>query len=70
MSSPIGTPLVAELGGLHQFMNWGRNLLTDSGGFQMVSRGEWVADSGVGRGLEFNGVGGSVEEMSTSGEEW
>ena len=23
--------------GLHQFMNWPRNLLTDSGGFQMVS---------------------------------
>ena len=23
--------------GLHKFMNWNRNLLTDSGGFQMVS---------------------------------
>ena len=33
----LGTPLVAELGGLHRFMNWDRNLLTDSGGFQMVS---------------------------------
>ena len=32
-----GTELLAELGGLHQFMNWPRNLLTDSGGFQMVS---------------------------------
>lgn len=32
----VGTPLVAELGGLHNFMNWKRNLLTDSGGFQMV----------------------------------
>ena len=31
-----GTPLVAELGGLHSFMNWNNNLLTDSGGFQMV----------------------------------
>jgi tRNA-guanine family transglycosylase len=28
--------VVAELGGLHSFMNWNRNLLTDSGGFQMV----------------------------------
>ena len=28
--------MVAELGGLHSFMNWNRNLLTDSGGFQMV----------------------------------
>jgi queuine tRNA-ribosyltransferase len=25
------------MGGLHGFMNWERNLLTDSGGFQMVS---------------------------------
>ena len=32
----LGTPVVAELGGLHSFMNWKRNLLTDSGGFQMV----------------------------------
>ena len=32
-----GTPLIDELGGLHSFMNWKRNLLTDSGGFQMVS---------------------------------
>jgi tRNA-guanine family transglycosylase len=32
-----GTPLLSELGGLHKFMNWKNNLLTDSGGFQMVS---------------------------------
>ncbi|CAE7609179.1 QTRT1, partial [Symbiodinium microadriaticum] len=32
-----GTELLAELGGLHNFMNWKNNLLTDSGGFQMVS---------------------------------
>lgn len=32
-----GTELLAEFGGLHKFMNWNRNLLTDSGGFQMVS---------------------------------
>jgi tRNA-guanine transglycosylase len=32
-----GTELIDELGGLHTFMNWKRNLLTDSGGFQMVS---------------------------------
>jgi tRNA-guanine family transglycosylase len=25
------------VGGLHKFMNWPRNILTDSGGFQMVS---------------------------------
>ena len=32
-----GTELVAECGGLHSFMNWNNSLLTDSGGFQMVS---------------------------------
>jgi len=32
-----GSELVAEAGGLHKFMNWKYNLLTDSGGFQMVS---------------------------------
>ncbi|KAL8261488.1 hypothetical protein R6Q59_025537 [Mikania micrantha] len=29
--------LIDEFGGLHKFMNWPRALLTDSGGFQMVS---------------------------------
>lgn len=29
-----GHELVARLGGLHQFMNWDRPILTDSGGFQ------------------------------------
>lgn len=28
--------LLDEVGGLHNFMNWPRALLTDSGGFQMV----------------------------------
>jgi queuine tRNA-ribosyltransferase len=32
-----GPDTLKELGGLHIFMNWDRNLLTDSGGFQMVS---------------------------------
>lgn len=32
-----GADLVAHMGGLHRFMNWKGNLLTDSGGFQMVS---------------------------------
>ena len=26
-----------DFGGLHKFMQWDRNILTDSGGFQMVS---------------------------------
>ena len=32
-----GTDLIRDAGGLHNFMNWDRNILTDSGGFQMVS---------------------------------
>jgi queuine tRNA-ribosyltransferase len=32
-----GDKLVAELGGLHQFMQWDRPMLTDSGGFQVFS---------------------------------
>ena len=32
-----GTDLLAEMGGLHDFMGWKRAMLTDSGGFQMVS---------------------------------
>ncbi|XP_062979093.1 queuine tRNA-ribosyltransferase catalytic subunit 1 [Elgaria multicarinata webbii] len=32
-----GPELIKKAGGLHGFMNWPRNLLTDSGGFQMVS---------------------------------
>uniref|UniRef100_A0A7S1XYW6 Queuine tRNA-ribosyltransferase catalytic subunit 1 n=1 Tax=Phaeomonas parva TaxID=124430 RepID=A0A7S1XYW6_9STRA len=37
MALQPGTELLDELGGLHKFMSWKRNLLTDSGGFQMVS---------------------------------
>ena len=32
-----GADLVEKLGGLHQFMNWHRPILTDSGGFQVMS---------------------------------
>ncbi len=32
-----GAELVAELGGLHNFMQWPRPMLTDSGGFQVFS---------------------------------
>ncbi|XP_018399756.1 PREDICTED: probable queuine tRNA-ribosyltransferase [Cyphomyrmex costatus] len=32
-----GTDILCKAGGLHKFMNWKRALLTDSGGFQMVS---------------------------------
>ena len=32
-----GAEVVAELGGLHRFMNWDGPILTDSGGFQVFS---------------------------------
>jgi len=32
-----GPDVIAQMGGLHKFMNWKRGILTDSGGFQMVS---------------------------------
>ena len=32
-----GDDIVKEAGGLHQFMNWDRPILTDSGGFQVFS---------------------------------
>ncbi|KAF7361861.1 Queuine tRNA-ribosyltransferase catalytic subunit 1 [Mycena venus] len=32
-----GTKVLSEAGGAHKFQGWNRNLLTDSGGFQLVS---------------------------------
>lgn len=32
-----GDDVIAELGGLHRFMNWSRPILTDSGGYQVYS---------------------------------
>jgi queuine tRNA-ribosyltransferase len=32
-----GPEIIAELGGLHRYMNWPRPILTDSGGFQIFS---------------------------------
>ncbi len=32
-----GADLVAKMGGLHKFMNWPKPILTDSGGFQVMS---------------------------------
>ena len=35
-----GTEILQQAGGLHQFMNWDRPLLTDSGGYQVYSLAE------------------------------
>ena len=32
-----GTALIEKAGGLHRFMNWGKPILTDSGGYQVFS---------------------------------
>ncbi len=44
-----GDALVAERGGLHQFMRWNGPILTDSGGFQVFSLSEMrkIDDDGV-----------------------
>ena len=44
-----GAERVARLGGLHRFMNWERPILTDSGGYQVMSLSELtkVTDEGV-----------------------
>ncbi|MES2905368.1 MAG: tRNA guanosine(34) transglycosylase Tgt, partial [Pseudomonadota bacterium] len=44
-----GAERVARLGGLHRFMNWDRPILTDSGGYQVMSLSELtkVTDEGV-----------------------
>lgn len=44
-----GHELVKELGGLHQFMNWDKPILTDSGGYQVFSLGDLrkITEEGV-----------------------
>ncbi|MEE9177667.1 MAG: tRNA guanosine(34) transglycosylase Tgt [Acidimicrobiia bacterium] len=42
-----GADLIANLGGLHGFMGWGRPILTDSGGFQIFSLAPKVDDRGA-----------------------
>ncbi len=44
-----GAEIVAQLGGLHRFMNWPRPILTDSGGYQVMSLSKLrkISDAGV-----------------------
>ena len=44
-----GHDLVQEAGGLHKFMNWDKPILTDSGGFQVFSLGDFrtIKEEGV-----------------------
>lgn len=49
LSQRPGADLVAEMGGLHDFMRWHGPILTDSGGFQVFSHGDFtkLTDDGV-----------------------
>ena len=44
-----GDEIISDIGGLHQFMNWAKPILTDSGGFQVFSLADsnHVDDEGV-----------------------
>lgn len=44
-----GEKIIAQMGGLHKFMNWDRPILTDSGGFQVFSLSKLrkITDEGV-----------------------
>ncbi len=44
-----GSKTVEKLGGLHRFMSWNRSILTDSGGYQVMSLSDTrtIDDSGV-----------------------
>ena len=44
-----GTEVLSDFGGLHKFSNWDRNILTDSGGFQVFSLSglRKIKDNGV-----------------------
>lgn len=58
-----GASVVSEMGGLHDFMSWGRAILTDSGGYQIfsLSRLNRVTEDG----LEFQShIDGSRHFMS------
>ncbi len=44
-----GEKVIGDAGGLHDFMGWQRNILTDSGGFQVISLADLnrITDEGV-----------------------
>ena len=53
-----GADLVAEMGGVHEFMRWDAPILTDSGGFQVFSHGDYMklTDEGVKfRAVDYDG---------------
>lgn len=61
-----GANQVAELGGLHAFMNWQHPLMTDSGGFQVFSLGAAIRD-GVGKIADIFPEEQTAEEQRSRG---
>jgi queuine tRNA-ribosyltransferase len=58
-----GPALVAEMGGLHEFMGWRRAIVTDSGGYQVFSMGHGsVAEEIKRRGERRRSMIVSIEE--------
>jgi queuine tRNA-ribosyltransferase len=63
-----GPELVAEMGGLHEFMRWERAIITDSGGFQVFSMGHGgVADEIKGRGRPAGDGAGAILSIAEDG---
>jgi queuine tRNA-ribosyltransferase len=61
-----GHELVAEMGGLHEFMRWDGPIITDSGGFQVFSMGHGgVADEIKGRRAQPAGGAGHRDSNGT-----
>ncbi|MHA1165530.1 MAG: tRNA guanosine(34) transglycosylase Tgt [Alphaproteobacteria bacterium] len=58
-----GAEEVAALGGLHTFMNWDRPILTDSGGFQVMSLAKLRKISEAGVTFQSH-IDGSAHELS------
>jgi queuine tRNA-ribosyltransferase len=58
-----GAERIAALGGLHRFMNWQRPILTDSGGFQVMSLANLrkISESGV---LFRSHIDGAAHELT------
>lgn len=59
LSQRPGDELIAQMGGLHDFMQWHGPILTDSGGFQVFSHEEFMklSDEGVKfRAVDYDGA--------------
>ena len=61
-----GTDVLDSFGGLHNFSSWPGALLTDSGGFQMVSLLKLAEITEAGVEFEVRGEGGDGREAAKS----